>query len=150
MIWYLLLIVMIATGDLVIKYQIEKKEFTKDEPILNGHIILTKYHNKGAMLNFLEKQKKVVMYLSGTILGIVLLIFAVLLPSKNNRILKVALALILGGALTNFYDRIKRGYVVDYFSFKWLKNIVFNISDICIFIGAIMSVIKMLLSKRKA
>lgn len=150
MIWYLLLIVMIAAGDLVIKYQIEKKEFTKDEPILNGHIILTKYHNKGAMLNFLEKQKKVVMYLSGTILGIVLLIFAVLLPSKNNRILKVALALILGGALTNFYDRIKRGYVVDYFSFKWLKNIVFNISDICIFIGAIMSVIKMLLSKRKA
>lgn len=150
MIWYLLLIVMIATGDLVIKYQIEKKEFTKDEPILNGHIILTKYHNKGAMLNFLEKQKKVVMYLSGTILGIVLLIFAVLLPSKNNRILKVALALILGGALTNFYDRVKRGYVVDYFSFKWLKNIVFNISDICIFIGAIMSVIKMLFSKRKA
>ncbi|MFV0344120.1 MAG: signal peptidase II, partial [Anaerocolumna sp.] len=28
-----------------------------------------------------------------------------------------------------------KGYVVDYFSFKWLKKIVFNISDICIFIG---------------
>ena len=35
-------------------------------------------------------------------------------------------------------DRLKRGYVVDYFSirFKKLKKIVFNLGDICIFLGA--------------
>ena len=38
----------------------------------------------------------------------------------------------------NLYDRMKRGYVVDYFSiqFKKLKKIVLNIGDICIFLGA--------------
>lgn len=147
---YFILIAIIAIGDGFIKHYIESKNFSNDERILGGHIILTKYHNKGAMLNFLENQKKVVLYLSGTILGITLLFFAVILPRKNNKLLKTALSLILGGAISNFYDRVKRGYVVDYFSFKWLKNIVFNISDLCIFLGTIISAIKILITGKHA
>ena len=39
------------------------------------------------------------------------------------------------------YDRFKRGYVVDYFSFKFLRKVIFNISDICIIIGAVILMI---------
>ena len=49
---------------------------------------------------------------------------------------------LLGGAFSNAYDRLKRGYVVDYFSLnlKWepLRRVVFNISDFCILIGAML------------
>lgn len=61
----------------------------------------------------------------------------------GNRLLRVGLALLLGGAFSNTYDRLKRKYVVDYLSFgvrwKGLRRIVFNVSDFCILIGAMLS-----------
>ena len=46
----------------------------------------------------------------------------------------------IGGALSNLYDRVFRGYVVDYFSVQWkgLKKVVFNLGDMFIFLGAMM------------
>ena len=51
---------------------------------------------------------------------------------------KLALTLTLAGGVSNLYDRMKRGYVVDYFSFQWkaLKKVVFNLGDLFIFAGA--------------
>ena len=34
---------------------------------------------------------------------------------------KTALTLVLAGGASNLYDRLKRGYVVDYFSIQWKK-----------------------------
>lgn len=133
---YILIVLSIFVGDGFIKKYIEEtKQYGKDEKVLGGKIIISKYHNSGAMLNFLEKRKEVVLALSSLILGIVITLFAILLPKKGNKLLKFGLSLIVGGALSNTYDRIKKGYVVDYFSFSWLKKVIFNISDICIFIG---------------
>ncbi len=129
------------------KYIEDNKEMHKKEEIFNGNIILERYHNKGAMLNFLEKDAKLVKNISITLLGIILLVFLFLLPKKGDKLLKFALSLILGGALSNVYDRITRGYVVDYFSFKFLKKIVFNISDIVIFIGSFFVAVHSLFKK---
>jgi len=61
--------------------------------------------------------------------------------------LKMSMALLLGGAYSNLYDRMKREYVVDYFGFnvknQKLRSIVFNISDFCIMIGAAVSALRM-------
>ena len=57
----------------------------------------------------------------------------------RGRILeKLALTLTLAGGVSNLYDRMKRGYVVDYFSIQWkkLKKVVFNLGDIFIFAGS--------------
>ena len=41
---------------------------------------------------------------------------------KKGRVLeKTALTLVLAGGASNLYDRLKRGYVVDYFSIQWKK-----------------------------
>lgn len=139
---YIVIILSIFIGDGFIKKYIEEtKQYGKDEDILGGKIIVSKYHNSGAMLNFLEKQKEVVLALSSIILGATLMLFAIVLPKKGSKLLKLGLSLILGGALSNTYDRMKKGYVVDYFSFSWLKKVIFNISDICIFIGTFIATI---------
>lgn len=61
---------------------------------------------------------------------------------RGNAVLKAGLALLLGGAYSNTYDRLTRNYVVDYVSFpvknKRVRRIVFNISDFCIIIGALL------------
>jgi signal peptidase II len=145
---YILLVLAIFITEYKIKDYIEKnKSMHKKEEILGGNIIIERYHNKGAMLNFMENNVKLVKIITTTLLGILLLIFAFVLPKKGNHLLKLALSLVLGGALSNVYDRIKKGYVVDYFSFKFLKKIVFNISDICIFLGACMIAIVSFIKK---
>ena len=67
---------------------------------------------------------------------------------RTNNLLRLGLALLLGGAFSNTYDRLRRGYVVDYVSFpvKWqaFRKIVFNCSDFCIIIGALLSALGML------
>lgn len=46
--------------------------------------------------------------------------------------------MVIGGSLSNLYDRYIRGYVVDYFSLRFgpLKEVVFNLGDIFILLGA--------------
>ena len=61
-----------------------------------------------------------------------------LLPQKGKRVQKIGIAIILGGAISNLYDRLVRGYVVDYFSIEWdrLKKVVFNLGDMFVFLGS--------------
>lgn len=133
---FLILAVAIFITDYFIKDYIEKnKKLKEEETILNGKIIITKYHNKGAILNFLENKKEAVVSISGILFGLILMFFVILLPQRRKEVLKFAMACILGGAASNLYDRVKRGYVVDYFSFSFLKKVIFNISDLFIFLG---------------
>lgn len=143
---YILIPVIIFIADYFIKDKIENtREIGEDEEILGGKIILHKYHNKGAMLNFLDKKQEFVAGLSTGMTVGVLFAYLWLLGKKGMGFLKTGFALVLGGAASNIYDRIKRGYVVDYFSFqtKWKKfrQIVFNISDLCIFAGSFLFIL---------
>ncbi len=63
-----------------------------------------------------------------------------LMERKDSAVERIGLAVTIGGALSNLYDRIFRGYVVDYFSVQWkgLKKVVFNLGDMFIFLGAMM------------
>jgi signal peptidase II len=138
---YILIVVAVVLLETKIKNYIEQnKQHDDKEEILDGKIILTKHHNEGAFLNFMENKKEMVKTISGVLLGLILLLFAFILPKKGNKLMKLGLALALGGAISNVTDRFKRGYVVDYFSFncKKLKNIIFNLADMAIFLGSIL------------
>ena len=49
----------------------------------------------------------------------------------------LGLALVLGGALGNLYDRISYGFVVDFFDFSFFPA-VFNVADSAITVGAVL------------
>ena len=136
---YVLIVVAIVYVESKIKSYIEKnKNYGVEEEILNGKIIINKYHNSGMFLNFLDNKKELVKFLSFATLGALSMVFALVIPKKRSKLLKFGFSLMLGGAISNVMDRFKRGYVVDYFSFRKIKNIVFNLADICIFIGSIL------------
>ncbi|MCI8483900.1 MAG: signal peptidase II [Lachnospiraceae bacterium] len=136
----------IFAGDFFLKECIEKQEEEKQETeICRGRVILKRYHNKGAALNFMEKQPGVVRAVSGAIVLFVGIFWYLLLQKKENPMVLLGLSLLLGGGAGNFYDRTARGYVVDYFSFctpwKKLNQVVFNLSDLCIFLGSLLVVL---------
>ena len=136
---YVLIIAAIVLLEHQIKSRVEAKFKLGDrKEILQGRIILKKQYNRGMFLSFMEDKMELVKKLSYAMLGILLLIFALMLPRQRNRLFKLGLSLCLGGAISNVSDRINRGYVVDYFSVncKGLKSIVFNLGDIFIFLGS--------------
>ena len=141
---YIIIVIAIAGSEYLIKNYMEAKLQKGDsQKILGGKIVLNKVLNRGAILNLLEEKKETVKTVSGVFLGLLLLLFTFMLPKKGNKLFKLGLALVLGGAISNVSDRFLRGYVVDYFSIKsdkWkrLNHIVFNLADIAIFAGGIL------------
>ncbi len=160
MIIYMLIVLGIFLGDLWIKNAIEERETDRNGNVLSrgretdcptprtlagGRIRIRKYHNKGAMLNLGQKRPWVVVALSVGLTILTAVAFLCSLGQWGNRLLRTGLAFLLGGAFSNTYDRLKRRYVVDYLTFnvKWkpLGRVVFNLSDFCIMIGALLAVI---------
>lgn len=143
----------IAVGIFVLEYLIkgyieEKKTEEKIEKKCGGFLWIRKYHNKGAFLNFMEKNRPAVAVVSIALSAILTVLFVMTLGNKGKPLLKTGLALLLGGAYSNTYDRLRRKYVVDYFSihipkgpFRKLSTVIFNIADFCIMIGAMIIVI---------
>ena len=103
---------------------------------------LTLAHNPGAAFSFLSDaggwQR---WFFTAIALGVSVAIVVWLkrLPT-NDRWMAIALALILGGALGNVWDRMTLGYVIDFLDFyvdQWHWP-AFNVADAAITIGAVM------------
>lgn len=149
--FYILLAMSICATDLFIKYWIETKRTFKDKTYcLGGNVLIEKSHNQGACLNFMEKKPNYVLGVSGIVFGVLLCFFAILLSRKGHRVTKLATSFLAGGAAGNFFDRMHRGYVVDYLNFpkvKKLAHIDFNFSDLFLSVGGAILLIASIFSK---
>ena len=138
MIKHLLLAAGIFAVDQYCKDKVEKKESSGDRTIWKGQIILTRYHNSGAFLNMGEKHGKVLTFLVTVVFLVLVFLAALVWRSERRELLKLGYSLMIGGAASNLLDRYRYGYVVDYFSFKKLPKVVFNLGDMAIFLGALL------------
>lgn len=117
--------------------------------VFTGFDLLLAY-NDGAAFSFLNGAGGWQRWLlSGISVAIsaVLVVWLWKLP-KQQRLLAVALAFILGGALGNLYDRMAMGYVVDFISVyagQW-RFATFNVADAAISCGAALMGLDLLLN----
>lgn len=117
-------------------------------PFLN----LTLMHNSGAAFSFLSQAggwQRWFFALVAIAVSAILIIWLKRL-SPAQRWLAAALALVLGGALGNVFDRLYFGYVIDfidvyYQAWHWPA---FNVADSAIFVGALMLIIDSLRGER--
>ena len=131
----------LALTDLAVKKEIEArpdKEFPKTVKESSGLIRLYKNHNPGFSFGFMKEYPKLVELIPVCTWSAVAGVWAYVIGKKGRVLEKTALTLVLAGGASNLYDRLKRGYVVDYFSIQWkkLKKVVFNLGDIFIFAGS--------------
>lgn len=143
---YLLITAGVFFLDLLLKDYMDKKYARKvQHKRLNDKVIIEKYYNNGAALNLLEKKPKLMKMIHTVIMVMVCVIYYFILRLNGRKVGKLGLALLTGGGLSNLFDRYTKGHVVDYFRFnigpKWLRSIIFNISDFCIFIGAAIAIL---------
>lgn len=139
---YLAVICGIFGLDLGIKNYIEKNVEDGEVRETPGRlIIIRKHHNRGAFLNAGQHRQKIVALLSVLMTVMLTALFIFTLGTAGKGTLKWGLTLLLGGAYSNTYDRLRRKYVVDYVSFNVpfrLRKVIFNIGDFCIMAGSLL------------
>jgi len=84
--------------------------------------------------------------------AVIVIVLAVWLRRAHNTVIRVALGMIIGGAIGNVIDRLMRGAVVDFLDFHlgawhWYA---FNIADAAICLGVIALLLDGLLARPKA
>jgi signal peptidase II len=115
---------------------------------------ITRLHNEGAAFGLLAQaggwQRWFFLGLAGVI-GVAIVWWLRSLPARGHPWLSIGLAMILGGAMGNAYDRFVQGHVVDFLHFHLGGAYfpAFNVADIGITTGAIMLVIDALLHTRR-
>ena len=110
---------------------------------------LTNIENAGAAWGILPNKTNFLIIF--TVLALVLLYEYIRLFKKSNKNALI-FGLLIGGIAGNLVDRLFAGYVRDFIGFTIFKyNFpVFNISDICIVIGAILLIIAILKGEDKS
>lgn len=138
----------VVLGDGIIKKIAERRLADKKTgKIFRGHVRLRLLHNPGVALGALRKHPRAVLAANSGMLGAAAGCLACLLGEPGFAAVKTGLGLVIGGGASNFIDRVRRGYVTDYFSlnfgerFKGLRRVVFNISDFCVFTGVLLCVL---------
>ena len=138
---YALLVVAVLTVDRWTKLLIQKRfELNESISVIDGLFNITYVRNTGVAFGIFSSisspAKSILLSVFTACAAVVVVTYSVRSPARN-RLLQIALALILGGALGNLYDRLVYSYVVDFIelyagSYHWPS---FNVADSAISIG---------------
>jgi signal peptidase II len=116
--------------------------------VIPGVFRITDVHNTGAAFSmFAENASPVTVrniLIAFSIVAVIVLFGMLWRVGRHLTVTSVALALILGGAFGNLYDRIFYHYVIDFLEvhivhYHWPD---FNVADSCIVIGACLLLIE--------
>ena len=118
-------------------------------PFLNWTLL----HNYGAAFSFLSDAGGWQRYFFTSLAGIVSIVFVFWLMRmpKTLKVLPLAIALILGGAVGNLIDRVLLGYVVDFIHVYYNNSHfpAFNIADSAITLGTVLLLIDSFFLEKK-
>lgn len=108
--------------------------------------------NRGVSLGLLHADTDVMRWGLVAMTAVIAALVAFWMTRERNRQDRIALGLILGGAIGNILDRIRFGYVVDFADLHfgdWRPFLVFNVADAAITIGVLVLLVRALLMRDK-
>ena len=105
-------------------------------PFLPHIVCLTYVQNTGAAFSLFSQHTWLLTLLSGVVsVVLVICLGKRVLPHWSGML---ALALLLGGAVGNFIDRLLFGFVTDMFATTFVNFAVFNVADVGVVLGGVL------------
>jgi signal peptidase II len=147
-VFYYIITVFVIALDQLTKWLIVKNfELGESVEIIENFLYITSHRNPGAAWGILEGQMWFFYII--TVIVIIGIVYYMQKAAKGNHLLGVSLALMLGGAIGNFIDRVLHQEVVDFvntyiFSYDFP---IFNVADAALCIGAGMLMLQMILEE---
>lgn len=134
---YLILLVVIVGCDQLLKYWITTNlALQQVQTLIPNLFSLTYLRNDGAAWSILQGKQLFFMLLT----PIVILVLGYLLfkARRQQSIYALGLTFMIAGALGNFIDRLRLGYVVDMFQLDFINFPIFNLADSALTVGVIL------------
>ena len=133
--------------DMAMKQYVEENiESGQEKTIGDTKIVLRKVYNKGFAFNSMDSEPEKVKKASVMTTAAIGLLTIIEAFREGHMLSKIALTFLSAGALSNTYDRVVRGKVVDYIgiksSHKILGNITANLAYIYILLGSVFAFLK--------
>lgn len=139
--YFAALFIGLVTVDMGIKQHVEET-FKKGENQNTKvpKLVLRRVHNKGFCLNVLDKYPMIIKSVSAGLCGIIGTKAYQLFQKRGKWGEKFGITVLGAGAFSNTFDRLVRGYVVDYFGVRCknskLSKITANLADVYVVIGS--------------
>ncbi|GAB2021577.1 signal peptidase II [Pseudolactococcus yaeyamensis] len=131
--------------DQVVKLAIVKNiKLSEQKSVIKGLLSLTHLQNDGAAWSILEGQQWFFVLTTVLVLAVAIWFW---LKNLSKNWYAIGLTLIISGALGNFIDRVRQGYVVDMFQLDFINFPIFNVADILLSIGFVVLFIGILIEK---
>ena len=112
--------------------------------LIPGVFELHYLENQGAAFGILQGKRWFFLIITVVIMAVIAYLFIKMPATKRFRFLRVLLVFIASGAVGNMIDRMRQGYVVDFFYFSLIDFPIFNVADIYVTCSAILLVIAIL------
>ena len=134
---YLILAALLVALDQAVKFLVRAHiPLGGSLPVLPGVLDLTYVQNTGAAFSMLSQHTWLLTLLSGVVsVVLVICLGKRVLPHWSGML---ALALLLGGAVGNFIDRLLFGFVTDMFATTFVNFAVFNVADVGVVLGGVL------------
>ncbi|CUN14272.1 MULTISPECIES: signal peptidase II [Turicibacter] len=150
--WLIIAIVALTIVlDQVTKYLVASQmTIGQSIPIIDNFLYITSHRNAGAAWGIFQG-KMMFFYLITLAVIAVVIVWMTRLDIKKDKWLMIALALILGGAVGNFIDRVLYQHVVDFIDTYILGYDfpIFNIADSALCIGVVLMAIDAILDMKR-
>ncbi|HYL96342.1 MAG TPA: signal peptidase II [Terriglobales bacterium] len=151
--YHFLIAALVVVFDRLAKWIVDKNiALHESVAVVPGFFHLTHVENRGAAFGLFAESPSEWKIAVLVLFSLVALVVVSALLWKNSHAMTttgVGLALILGGALGNLWDRLVSGQVVDFLDF-YVRNYhwpAFNLADSAIVVGALLLVSEILFSK---
>jgi signal peptidase II len=154
--FHLMLTAGIVIADQVVKMIVDARLTELDSIVVIPNLFsLTRVHNTGVaygMLNSVEFPGKSILVAGIAVVALIGLAFYAAALDDDQRMTRFGLALVIGGAAGNLIDRVRLGYVLDFFDFYWggWHFWAFNVADAAISVGVGLMILDILLGMRRA
>lgn len=140
----------VVIADQLVKWLVQGRlTLGQSVPVVPGFLQLTRVHNTGAAFGFLNDidfpmKSLALLVLSTAALGALALYAAQLGP--DERLTRLGLACVIGGAIGNLIDRVRVGYVLDFVDAYWngWHFWAFNVADAAITVGVGLMILDLL------
>ncbi|MDO4556994.1 MAG: signal peptidase II [Lachnospiraceae bacterium] len=99
---------------------------------------LTYVENRGAAFGIMQNFQLVFIIVTAVIVFGICLLYCRMPSTKRFFPAKCCLVFLIAGAAGNWIDRVKAGYVIDFFYFKPINFPVFNVADIYVTVSIIL------------
>lgn len=148
------LAVLIVVIDQLTKWNIQARLPYGNTPVpaVGRFLFLTHTHNTGGAFSLFQAGNVIFIVIAS--LAIIALVVAYQRMRKSDLVVTTALALALGGAIGNLIDRVRFGYVVDFFDIQagtgrsvWP---IFNVADSAITVGIVLLAVHFVFGKSPA